>query len=85
MITNPKFGKTIGLTFASLPLIFTGVVMIGAVSLTGEPLLYPAGVTIIGGTVTALVMESRRGKRYHAYARGRKDGTLTRKWLYSIE
>jgi hypothetical protein len=85
MITNPKFEKTIGLTFASLPLLFTGVIMIGIVDLTAEPLLYPAGVTIIAGTLTALVIESRIGKRYHAYSRGRNDGTLDRKWLYSIE
>ena len=83
MISKPRTGKTIGLIFASLPIQFTGLVMIGFAAMTDD-YLYFTGGTIMTGGVTAVILESKTGKRYPR-AKNKKDGTLIQKWSYSIK
>ena len=84
MIAKPNTGKTIGLIFASLPIEFIGFVLIaGGISWGAE--IIPAGVLTMGVGITGVIMEAKRGKRYHAYYRGQTDGTVNRKWTYTIK
>lgn len=84
MITNRKTGKTIGLIFASLPIHFAGFVL-AAVGYD-TPIIAATGWAVISsGAVTAVILEAKRGKRYHAYSLGFNNGTINRKWNYSIQ
>lgn len=83
MIAKPKTGKTIGLAIASLPIQLTGIIMIDVADFAGE-YLYATGPALIGGSITAVIMESRTGKRYPKYKK-KKDGTIKQKWSYAIK
>ena len=84
MITNRKTGKTIGLIFASLPVHFGGF-LVFAFGYDIPVIAGIGGAMIAGGGVTAVVLEAKRGKRYHAYSLGFNKGTINRKWNYSIQ
>ncbi len=85
MITNRKTGKTIGLIFASLPIHFTGLVLTAFGIPEGEIGIAIGGIATIGVGVTGVILEAKRGKRYHAYSLGFNKGTINRKWNYSIQ
>ncbi|MDC1245271.1 hypothetical protein N8Z79_07440 [Crocinitomicaceae bacterium] len=82
MISKPKTGKTIGLIIASLPIHLTGLIMIGFAY--DGPYLYATGPALIGGSTTAVIIESRTGKRYPRF-KIKKDGSVIQKWNYAIE
>lgn len=82
MIAKPRTGKTIGLIIASLPIHLTGLIMIGFAF--DGPYLYATGPALIGGSITAVIIESRTGKRYPRFKK-KKDGTTKQKWSYAIK
>ena len=82
MIAKPKTGKTIGLIIASFPIHLTGLIMIGFAP-DGE-YLYASGAALIGGSITAVILESKIGKRYPRIKK-KKDGTIKQKWSYEIK
>ena len=84
MIAKPKTGKTVGLCFAALPIEFTGLVLIAG-GITWGAEIIPAGVLTMGVGIVGVALEGSRGKRYHAYKIGQTDGTITRKWIYTIK
>lgn len=82
MIAKPRTGKTIGLILASLPIHLTGLIMIGFA--VDGVYLYATGPALIGGSITAVIIESRTGKRYPRFKK-KKDGTIKQKWSYAIK
>lgn len=85
MISTPRTGKTIGLIFASLPIHFTGLVLTAFGISEGIIGIAIGGIATIGVGVTGVILEAKRGKRYHAYSLGFNKGTINRKWNYSIQ
>ena len=84
MISSPKTGKSVGLVFAQLPVLFTGFVLAAYGIPEGEIGIALGGIATMGIGITAAALEGGRGKRYHAYSRGSNDGSVNRKWSYSI-
>ena len=84
MIAKPKIGKTVGLCFAALPIEFIGLVLIAG-GITWDAAIIPGGVITMGAGIVGVALEGSRGKRYHAYKMGQTDGTIERKWIYTIK
>ena len=93
MIATPRTGKTIGLVFAQLPIMFTGFVLAawGATSwgygfsITDEDTWIGfGGIATMAIGITAATIESKNGKRYRKF-RVMKDEIVKQKWSYAIK
>ncbi len=79
MLAKRNTFKTLGIIVASAPIIGIGVI------LTDPFFDAPyVGILVIAGSVTGVVLESLRGKRYPAYSLFPIKGEKKKKWTYSI-